>query len=104
MSNILHIFGDTDNRRLLEKIATALTPGGRVIIVDAFLEDDRTCPPEAAMLSVELFLRTASGRCYAWTDVTEWLEPLGFSGFKCTRINERVAVLEARINQPRQLA
>ena len=104
LSNIIHIFGDTENRRLLEKIATALTPGGRVIIVDAFLEGNGTCPPEAAMFSVELFLQTASGRCYAWTDVTEWLEPLGFGGFKYTRFNDRVAVLEARLNLPRQPA
>ena len=68
-----------------------------MLIVDTFLEDDRTNPPEAAVFSVELFLRTAWGRCYAWSDVFKWLEPLGFSSFKRTRINERVAVLEARV-------
>jgi hypothetical protein len=61
------------------------------------LEDDRTNPPEAAVFSVELFLRTASGRCYAWSDVFQWLESFGFGGFKRTRINERVAVLEAHV-------
>ena len=99
LSNIIHIFGVTDNRRLLEKIVPVLTPGGKLIIVDAFLEDDRIRPPEAAVFSVELLLRTASGRCYTWTDVVEWLKPLGFSGFRSTRINSRVAVLEARIGK-----
>jgi SAM-dependent methyltransferase len=97
LSNIIHIFGETDNRRLLEKTVEALHPEGRLLIVDAFLEDDRTHPPEAAVFSVELFLRTASGRCYTWSDVSSWLAPLGITGFKRVRINERVAVLEAQI-------
>jgi ubiquinone/menaquinone biosynthesis C-methylase UbiE len=97
LSNIIHIFGEAENKSLLEKITKALNANGRLLIVDRFLEDDRTNPPEAAVFSVELFLRTASGRCYAWSDVLQWLEPLGFSGFTRTRINERVAVLEARV-------
>ncbi len=97
LSNIIHIFGEAENRALLKKISKVLSSGGRLLIVDTFLEDDRTNPPEAAVFSVELFLRTDAGQCYAWSDVLQWLKSLGFNAFKCTRINEKAGILEARL-------
>ncbi|UCH21931.1 MAG: methyltransferase [Deltaproteobacteria bacterium] len=97
LSNIIHIFGAAENKRLLEKITKALNAGGKLLIVDRFLEDDKTNPPEAAFFTVELFLRTDSGRCYSWSDVIHWLKAVGYSGFRCTRIDESAGMLDARM-------
>jgi hypothetical protein len=99
LSNVIHIFGPPANRLLLAKITKSLNAGGRLIIVDAFLEDDRSQPHDTAVFSVELFLQTDSGKCYSWSDVFQWLDPLGFTVLKRTRIDEKIGILEARLVQ-----
>jgi SAM-dependent methyltransferase len=38
-SNVLHIYGPKDNEALFRRVLTALNPGGRLLIQDAFLHD-----------------------------------------------------------------
>jgi SAM-dependent methyltransferase len=94
-SNVIHIFNERENRTLLRKAAEALSPGGRLFIVEFFLDASRTAPPKSAVFSVMMYLYTATGRSYSWREVEGWLKMLGFHRFKRHHITPDIGTLEA---------
>ncbi|MFQ5481334.1 MAG: methyltransferase [Nitrospinaceae bacterium] len=78
-SNILHIYNDRQNRTLLKKIHKALNPGGRVVLVDYFLTEDRTGPYQASLFSLTMLLFTETGRTYTWKETEALLQQTGYS-------------------------
>jgi SAM-dependent methyltransferase len=78
-SNVLHIYSAEENQRLFEKMASALNPGGRVLIQDAFLADpDGLWPQEANLFAMTMLLFTEAGNTYSAADTTAWLRKAGF--------------------------
>jgi ubiquinone/menaquinone biosynthesis C-methylase UbiE len=78
LSHIIHSFGEADNRLLLAKIFLALAPGGRLILQDFFLDEDRCSPLQPALFSINMLVNTAKGRTYTWDEAARWLEEAGF--------------------------
>jgi len=71
-SNVLHDWDEPDCGRLLEKAAALLPAGGRVIIHDMLLDDDKTGPLWAAEYSV-LLATVTQGRLYSAAEIGSWL-------------------------------
>lgn len=78
-SNILHIYNPAENLKLLRKMHRALNPGGRLVLLDYFLKDDRTQPLQASMFSLTMLLFTETGKTYTWKETEELLKKAGFS-------------------------
>ncbi|MBA2252261.1 MAG: methyltransferase domain-containing protein, partial [Nitrospirales bacterium] len=77
-SNVLHIYSAKDNQRLFQKMTSALNPGGRVLIQDAFLVDpDGLWPQETNLFAVTMLLFTEAGNTYSVADTTTWLRKAG---------------------------
>lgn len=76
-SNVLHDWDEPDCRRLLAKSAAALPAGGRIIIHDMLLDDDKSGPLWAAEYSVLLSTIT-QGRLYSAAEIAGWLADLDF--------------------------
>lgn len=81
-SNILHIYNPEENTRLLKKMNKALNPGGRVVLLDYFLNDTRTGPQEASMFSLTMLLFTETGKTYTWKESEALLKKTGFNKLK----------------------
>jgi SAM-dependent methyltransferase len=94
-SNVIHIYSPQENRRILKKLKSALKPGGRLIIVEYFLDKDHVSPPDVSAFNLMMLLFTERGRCYTWEEVTAWLKEAGFSRFRRTRIDGKIGVLQA---------
>jgi ubiquinone/menaquinone biosynthesis C-methylase UbiE len=94
-SNVIHIFNDSENRKLLRRASRALRAGGKLFIVEFFLESNRTAPAKSAVFSVMMYLYTVTGRCYSWIEVEGWLKALGLGRFKRYRITPDIGMLEA---------
>jgi SAM-dependent methyltransferase len=94
-SNVIHVFNENENRKLLRRAAQALRSGGKLFIVEFFLEASRTAPARSAVFSVMMYLYTATGRCYSWSEVQGWLRTLGYGRFKRHRITPAIGMLEA---------
>jgi len=94
-SNVIHIFNESENRKLLRRAARALRAGGKLFIVEFFLESNRTAPAKSAVFSVMMYLYTVTGRCYSWIEVEGWLKTLGLGRFKRHRITPDIGMLEA---------
>jgi SAM-dependent methyltransferase len=77
LSNVIHGEDEDRNRALMAKCLGALRPGGRVVIKDHVLDEDRTRPVGGAVFSLLMLLSTR-GRDYAFGEIAGWLSDAGF--------------------------
>jgi len=75
-SNVLHDWNEADCRRLLAKSVAALPHGGRLLIHDMLLDDDKSGPLWAAEYAV-LLTTVTQGRLYSAAEIGGWLAELG---------------------------
>ena len=94
-SNILHIYSESENSIIFEKINNSLKPGGRFILVDFFLKNNRTEPIDAALFSLTMLQFTATGRTYTFEETEKLLKKHGFSKFKRCGIGQGSSLIEA---------
>ncbi|MCO8120952.1 methyltransferase domain-containing protein [Stieleria sp. TO1_6] len=77
LSNVLHDWDFPQVRELISKTAETLPSGGRVIIHETFLNDDKTGPLPVAEYSV-LLVNITQGKCYSAAEYGSILEEFGF--------------------------
>lgn len=76
-SNVLHDWDEAECRTLVSKSAATLAEGGRILIHDMLLDDDKTGPLWAAEYSV-LLATITQGRLYSPVEIGGWLAEHGF--------------------------
>jgi len=96
-SNVLHDWDEDVVRQLLAASATALQPGGLLIVHDTFLNATKTGPLPIAEYSV-LLMHVTQGRCYSVAEIESWLDDAGFAfrGIVSSAIG-RSAILAERV-------
>jgi len=94
-SNILHIYNESENKGLFKKIHKALNSGGRLLIVDLFLNDDQTSPYNAALFSLTMLMYTKTGRTYTFNETEAMLKKTGFGKFKRFKLGKGSSLIEA---------
>ena len=63
----------------MRKVAGALQPGGRAVILEFVPNDDRISPPMAAAFSLTMLAGTPSGATYTLAELREMVREAGFS-------------------------
>lgn len=76
LSNILHDWDVAECRTLIGRCASALPPGGQLLIHDVFLNDALDGPLPIALYSAALF-RLTEGRAYSAAEYRSWLIEAG---------------------------
>ncbi|HXV81963.1 MAG TPA: methyltransferase [Candidatus Binatia bacterium] len=79
LSNIIHGESLENNRSLIRKLVSSLKLGGKMIVKDHILDDNRTAPPVGALFGLLMLLTTESGRCYSFNEIKSWMEQAGLS-------------------------
>jgi SAM-dependent methyltransferase len=79
LSAILHGNGPARNRALLQKSAAALAPGGRLVVQDFIMDEDRTAPAGGALFALNMLVGTDGGDTYTESEVREWMEAAGLA-------------------------
>lgn len=77
LAHVLHDWGPDKDRLILGKCFAALPSGGTLILREAMMNDDKTGPLAAALMSLQM-LNATEGRNYSWAEYTEWMEQAGF--------------------------
>ncbi|NOY80748.1 MAG: methyltransferase domain-containing protein [Kiritimatiellaeota bacterium] len=77
LSNVIHSMAREDVAVLFRKVAGALNPGGRFVVRDFVLEDDRTRPAPGAVFALNMLVNTPAGRCYTRSELAELLKAAG---------------------------
>jgi predicted O-methyltransferase YrrM len=78
LSMILHDWDEATNRDLLRWSFEALPRGGAVVISELLVNDEKTGPTPAALMSLNMLIETAGGRNYTPAEYAAWLEDAGF--------------------------
>jgi predicted O-methyltransferase YrrM len=78
LSNILHDWDVPECRRLVQRCADALPPGGRLLVHDVYLNDALDGPLPIALYSANLFALT-EGRAYSAAEYRGWLTEAGLT-------------------------
>ena len=78
LSMILHDWGEARNREILRKCYEALLSGGAVIVSELLVDDEKTGPVPAALMSLNMLIETTEGRNYTPAEYGAWLGELGF--------------------------
>jgi 3-hydroxy-5-methyl-1-naphthoate 3-O-methyltransferase len=76
-SMILHDWNTERGQHLLRKSFDALDSGGTVVICELLVDDDKTGPAPAALMSLNMLIET-EGRNYTPAEYSHWLTKAGF--------------------------
>ena len=97
---MVHIYGPDELRSLASRLATALAPGGLLIIRD-FLFDgpDHTAPASAALFALNMLINTETGGCYSAAELEEMFTPAGFGGWRTSALDERTWAVTATLDR-----
>jgi 3-hydroxy-5-methyl-1-naphthoate 3-O-methyltransferase len=76
-SMILHDWDEAKNRALLRRSHAALPRGGAVIVSELLVNDEKTGPAPAALMSLNMLVET-EGRNYTPAEYAAWMEDAGF--------------------------
>jgi 2-polyprenyl-3-methyl-5-hydroxy-6-metoxy-1,4-benzoquinol methylase len=82
VSQILHSYSEKNNLLILRKCKKALNRGGRIIIQEFYISEDRTRPVWGALFSVNMLVNTWAGRSYSSKEIKRWLLEAGFKNIK----------------------
>ncbi len=81
-SSIIHSLGDRELEKLFKKCAKALKKGGKIFILDFFLNDDFGGPTFSALFSLNMLVNTKNGKTYSFKEIEDLLSKYGFVDFK----------------------
>lgn len=82
LSAIIHQNSPEQNKILFGKIYRCLDAGGRIVIRDHVMSQDRTRPLEGAMFAVNMLAGTAGGNTYTFDEIEAGLAAAGFSSIR----------------------
>jgi SAM-dependent methyltransferase len=78
VSAIIHMNSRDQNRDLFSKVHDALAPGGRILIRDVIMDENRTAPPGGALFAVNMLVNTPGGGTYTFDEIADDLVAAGF--------------------------
>jgi SAM-dependent methyltransferase len=78
VSAVIHTESAERNRELFRRLRPAVSPGGRIVVREHMLAEDRVSPERAALFDVHMLVSTRRGRCYTAGEVCAMLEDAGF--------------------------
>jgi ubiquinone/menaquinone biosynthesis C-methylase UbiE len=97
ISNIIHMLDPAQTLLLLEKGRAALTPGGRIMVKDFFLDDARTSPAWTAQFSVNMLVGTAGGKSYTFNEMLDLMGQAGFADCHTIEVARNSQVISGRL-------
>jgi ubiquinone/menaquinone biosynthesis C-methylase UbiE len=93
VSQILHAYSERDNLQILQKCRKALSEGGRIIVQEFYISEDRTHPPQSSLFSVNMLVNTQEGRCYSPKEIGRWLLATGIKNIKQKLLEDTVLIM-----------
>jgi len=96
LSAIVHSLSLAECRNLFGRAFQALCPGGRLLLRDHVMSEDRLRPRAGALFAVNMLVMTEGGSTYTFRELQESLEAVGFVGVHLVQHGERMdALVEA---------
>jgi (2Fe-2S) ferredoxin/SAM-dependent methyltransferase len=102
ISAICHMLSPKGNQNMLQRAKKALSPGGRIVIQDFILNDDKTDPPTAAIFALNMLVGTQKGSSYSAAEYRQWLKDTGFITIKEIKLPGPTDLITAKKRLPNE--
>jgi len=79
--NVLHNWEDENKLLLLKKAYAALKPGGKLVVYDAFIDDEQVEKTPSILMSLNMQL-VCKGSQFTYKQFAKWLTDVGFVNFE----------------------
>ena len=80
VSHLLHSKGPEFCQIIVDKAASAIDPGGILLIQDFLLDDSRAAPLHATLFSLNMLIGTLEGQAYSEGDISAMMQAAGLHG------------------------
>jgi len=77
ISNLIHIYGETDVKKIMRKAWSAAATPGKIIIHDYILNKSEYGPLYASLFDLTMLVGTPHGKCYTILEIKDLLKSLG---------------------------
>ena len=94
LSQVVHHINYSQGVELIKRSVKSLVPGGRIIIHDSILSEDRISPYFAAMFSVSMLATTRYGQCHTFNEIQEWLVAAGLGNIRKIELDDETEIIE----------
>ena len=91
IANVLRLETPARAAALLARLATAVAPGGALLVVDALANGTPERERARALYALNLALRTQGGRVHSPAEITSWLEAAGLRTMETIELGGRTA-------------
>jgi SAM-dependent methyltransferase len=78
LGHILHSEGEARSRSLIDRVFSALAPGGTIAIQEFLVNADRTGPLNGLIFAVNMLVNTDVGDTFSFEEISGWLIEAGF--------------------------
>jgi ubiquinone/menaquinone biosynthesis C-methylase UbiE len=96
ITNFLHHFDRATGVSFMRKVAVALKPRGRAVILEFVPNDDRVSPPMAAAFAITMLAGTPSGNAYTFAELQGMALEAGFTSATAHPAPPQTIVVAAR--------
>ena len=77
LSAVIHINSYKNNVKLIKKCVASLNKGGKIIIQDQVMNNDRINPSTGALFALNMLTGTQEGDTYTENEIIEWFDKAG---------------------------
>jgi SAM-dependent methyltransferase len=99
MSAVIHSNAVDDNRLLFQKAARALNPGGRLVVQDFLMSEERDGPLGPAMFALNMLVGTPAGDTFTESEVRSWMSDAGFLSIERTDTSFGTSLITGRVTE-----
>lgn len=93
---VTQTMGPTEAEALICNASRALSPGGRLALVNVVVDPTRIGPPRAALFSLALMNLYDGGQAYSTADYERWLRSAGLPDVEWHAVNDTVRMVVGR--------
>jgi SAM-dependent methyltransferase len=79
LSAVIHSNSAVQNAALVRSCAAALNPGGRLVVLDWVMSDDRVAPPAGAFFALNMLVATDHGDTFTDGEIRGWMDGAGLA-------------------------
>ncbi|GJD09456.1 Acetylserotonin O-methyltransferase [Galdieria sulphuraria] len=72
LGNIVHSEGEKSSKTLFHKLAQALKPQGKVVVIDMFPNNERTGPAYPLLFALNMLVNTTEGDTFTFEEYRQW--------------------------------